>query len=86
MVGLEEKIFKAKRSDMVVKRYFDIGFCTHSMYFLNVLLTVVQALYSLQLFKKLPKFDDVMKQYCLNFLKILNLGVVYPAQPQSLSP
>ena len=36
---------------MSEKRYFDIGFCKYSKYFLYVLSTVAQALYSRQFFK-----------------------------------
>ena len=40
MVGFDEKLFKAKSSEMAGKRYVDMGFCKYSKYFLYNLLTV----------------------------------------------
>ena len=50
---LGQKKFQNKCSQKVGKRYFDIGFCKYSKYFLYVLSTAVQALYSLVL----PEFS-----------------------------
>ena len=44
MVGFEEKHFQNNSSEMAGKRYFDIGFCKYSKYFLYVPLTVTEAL------------------------------------------
>ena len=50
MVGLEEKFLK-QSFEMAGKRYFDIGVCKYSKYFLYILLIVTEALYSLKLSK-----------------------------------
>ena len=84
MVGFEEKIFKTKDFEMAGKRYFDIGFCKYSKYFLYVVLTVVQSLCKPSTLQKLPTFDYVMTQFCLNFLKFSNFAVLHLAQPWSL--
>ena len=62
---------------MTGERYFDIGFCEYSKYFLLLysLLHVVQELYAVFSFQKLLGFDNVVIKFYLNFLSFQTFGV-----------